>query len=165
MWRREMDAGAALRLKGFHVFNGKKWVVWLGNELKTGGYKKINWWSVFRFHWARPSAKKPTILAGLFCWKTLQRGQGHGGYKHWMRLFPLPNNLSRSSWSTLSGQPGGCLHFPWLNCTCFAAEQRTLLSRFIAFILLIRILVKTERCCCLERTLIIKLRYSGEHTP
>lgn len=155
MWKREMDAGAALRLKGFgfsHIFHGKKWVVWFENELKTGGYMKINWWSVFRFHWACPSAKKPTILAGIFSENHSREARGMVDTSTEWDFSPFQTIFLGLSWSTLSGQPEGCLHFPWLNCTCFVAEQRTLLSRFTVFILLIRILVKTERCCCLEGT-------------
>lgn len=29
-----------------------------------------------------PLQKNPTILAGVFCWKPQQRGQGRDGHKH-----------------------------------------------------------------------------------
>lgn len=130
---------------------------WLcGNELMVGVQIPLN---------VCLCQQNPTILACIFFWKSQQRGQGHNGHRHQMRFSPFQVFRVGLSWSTLAGQLGGHLCLPWLNCTCLAAEQRILHSRLIVFTLLIRISAKTERCCYLERALIIKLRYLREYTP
>lgn len=152
--RRKVDAGAAVRLK----------VVELGDTIcgkRLNEFTGCAWLENKHKRWLYGNE----LMVMLLQKNTATNKTHYNRYRHWNGTFSLQVIHLGLSWSTLAGQAGGCLHLPWLNCTCFTAEQRIPLSRFIVFTLLIKVSVKTERCCYLGRTLIIKVRYSREYTP